>query len=144
MKNRELIGTLNALYDARKREEERGKDEKVFTGTLLFAMSRNLRILEKEYNENYLKDLQAIKDKYYDTEEKEVVIPADVENGIEEHKEKQKIAVLKPEQTEMEYAAEINTLLDFEVDLGVKKVAVDEVKNIYDFRDMDAIQFMVE
>lgn len=144
MKNRELIGTLNALYDARKREEERGKDEKVFTGTLLFAMLRNLRILEKEYNENYLKDLQAIKDKYYDTEEKEVVIPADVENRIEEHKEKQKIAVLKPEQTEMKYAAEINTLLDFEVDLGVKKVAVDEVKNIYDFRDMDAIQFMVE
>lgn len=144
MKNRELIGTLNALYDARKREEERDKDEKVFTGTLLFAMSRNLRILEKEYNENYLKDLQAIKDKYYDTEEKEVVIPADAEKGIEEHKEKQKIAVLKPEQTEMEYAAEINTLLDFEVDLGVKKVAVDEVKNIYDFRDMDAIQFMVE
>lgn len=144
MKNRELIGALNALYDARKREEERGKAEKVFTGTLLFAMSRNLRILEKEYNENYLKDLQAIKDKYYDTEEKEVVIPADVENGIEEHKEKQKIAVLKPEQTEAEYVAEINTLLDIEVDLGVKKAAVDEVKNIYDFRDMDAIQFMVE
>lgn len=144
MKNKEIIGTLNALYDARKREEERDKDEKVITGTLLFAMSRNLRALEKEYNDNYLKDLQAIKDKYYDTEEKEVIIPADAENGIEEHKEKQKITVLKSERTEMEYAAEVNALLDFEVDFEVKKVTVDEVKNIYDFRDMDAIQFMVE
>lgn len=144
MKNREMITTLNALYEARKREENRKEDEKVFTGVLLFTMSRNLRTLEKEYNENYLKDLQELRAKYYETEEREVIVPADAERGIEEHTEKQKVDVLKSGQTEAEYVKELNTLLDLEADVPIRKVTIDDVSAIYDFHDMDAIDFMVE
>lgn len=144
MKNKEIVATLNGLYGVRKREEERTKDEKVFTGRVLFIMSRNLRTLEKEYNENYLKDLQTLREKYYTTKETEVVVPADKEKGTEEHKENRKIEVLKPDCTEEEYIKELNELLDIEAKIDISKVSAADVENVYDFKDMDVIQFMVE
>lgn len=144
MKNRELIATLNGLYDLRKREEKREKEEKVFTGRVLFLMSRNLRTLEKEYNENYLKDLQELRSKYYISKEKEVVIPEDAVKGIKEHKETKKVEVLKPDCTENQFQEELGVLLDIEVKPNISKVAPEDLANVYDFKDMDAIQFMVE
>lgn len=144
MKNREIIGTLNGLYDLRKREEKREKDEKVFTGRVLFTMSRNLRTLEKEYNENYLKDLQSLREKYYTPKETEVTVPANKEKGTEEHKEKRNVEVLKPNCTEQQFQEELAELLDIDIKVDISKVSPEAVENVYDYRDMDVIQFMVE
>lgn len=144
MKNREMIDTLNGLYALRAREEKREKAEKVFTGRVLFIMSRNFRTLNKEYSENYLKDLQELREKYYIIKETEVIVPGDAEKGIKEHKETKKVEVLKPTCTEQQYHEELSELLDIDVKIEISKVSSEAVENVYDFRDMDAIQFMVE
>lgn len=144
MKNREMIATINSLFELRKREQDRSKDEKVFTGKVLFTMSRNLRSLEKEYSENYSKDLQELREKYYVSKEIDVTIPEDDEKGIEEHVEKRKVEVLKPGCTEEQFNKELNELLDIDVSVNISKISPDELGNVYDFRDMDAIEFMVE
>ena len=144
MKNREIIATLNGLYALRERENKREKPDKVFTGRILFAMSRNLRTLEKEYNENYVKDLQGIREKYYVAKEEDVTVPANEHDGTEEHTEKRRIEVLKPGCSEDEYMKELNELLDIQVDLNITKVPCSDLDKVYDFKDMDAIEFMVE
>ncbi len=146
MKNRELIANLNKLYALREREMERGKKgkEKSIKGVPLLIIARNIRSMEKEYNDNYLKDYQELREKFYVKKNAEVTIPADKKNGVEERKEKREIEVLRPNMVEEGYEKELNELLDFEVTVPIKMIAIDLLNKVEDSLDADAIEFMVD
>lgn len=146
MKNRELVANLNGIYALREREQEREKkkEPKIFAGVPLLIISRNLRALEKEYNENYVKDLQELRGKYYVKKETEVTVPADKESGVEEHKEKREIEVLRPDADEAEYNKELNTLLDLDVSVPITRINIHLLEGVTDARDADAVEFMVD
>lgn len=146
MKNRELVANLNGIYALRKREQEREqkKELKAFTGVPLLIISRNLRSMEKEYNENYAKDLQELREKYFTSKEAEVTIPANKKEGIEEHKEKREIEVLRPDVEEADYNKELNELLDLDVNVPIMRIALNMLESVTDSLDADAIEFMVD
>lgn len=142
MKNREIIANINNLYALRKRESER--KQKTIIGKPLLILSRNLRMLEEEYNDNYMLDLKALRERYYEKKEVDVTVPADEGKGIEEHTEKRMIESLKADLFREDYDKELQELLDLDVDVPIMKVSVDLLGSVADAKDADALEFMTD
>lgn len=145
MKNREMIACINNLDAILTQERDRPVNERIFNGRAFLLMNRNLRSLLEEYRANYEKDLQILKEKFYTKKEKEVIIPADPENGTKEHKEKKSIEVLKPNCTQEQYDKELNELLDLETrKIQISKIKADDLADVRDYAVAIALDFMVE
>jgi hypothetical protein len=142
MKNREIIANINNLYALRKRESER--NPKTIIGKPLLILSRNLRMLEEEYSDNYMLDLKALRERYYEKKEVEVTVPADEEKGIKEHTEKRAIESLNADMKKEDYDKELQELLDLDVDVPIMKVSVDLLGSVADAKDADALEFMTD
>lgn len=142
MKNREIINAIDNLSILKNRQVEKG--EKLFSGKALLIISRNLRALWKEYSENYLEDLKELREKYYVTKETEVTVPADEENGVEEHKETRSVEVLKPELKEEDWNKELQELLDVDVKVPILYLSFDDLDSLTSYADAEAIDFMVK
>lgn len=98
----------------------------------------------KEYNENYYKDYEELRERYYVKKDQEVTVPEDKEKGIEEHKEKQQIEVMKPNCKEEDYEKELNELLDLEVKVPLSFLTYDDLDLLDDYADAERIDFMVK
>lgn len=145
MKNREMIACINNLDAILTQERDRPVNERIFNGRAFLLMNRNLRSLLEEYRANYEKDLQILKEKFYTEKEKEVIMPADPENGTKEHKEKKSIEVLKPDCTQEQYDKELNELLDLETrKIQISKIKADDLADVRDYAVALALDFMVE
>lgn len=144
MKNQELIGHINALDKIIKFESEKSDSEKMFSGRVKLLMMRNFRAMLKEYHENYEKDMGDLHVRFFVTEETDVTVPADEASGIEEHTEKRKVEVLRPDCTQEQYDEELKTLLDLDVSVKISKIKLDDVEKVTDFSIVDALDFMVE
>lgn len=142
MKNGELIMRINFLSDIKKRQIENG--EKLFKGGALLIVSRNLRAMYKEYSENYLKDLEELRGRYYENKESEVMIPADEESGIGEHMAKKSVEVLKPDCKEEDFQREWNELLDMEVTVPLSYLTYADLSGLEKYEDAEMIDFMVK
>ena len=142
MKNRELIAGINFLADVKERQIKKGK--KIFTGRALLIVTRNLRTMLNEYKENYEKDYDELRGRYYVMKEQEVTIPEDKEKGIEEHKEKQQVEVMKPNCKEEDYMRELNELLDLDVKIPLLYLTLDDLVLLDNYEDAERIDFMVK
>lgn len=145
MKNKEMIAHINDLDAIIGEEQRREVSERIFNGRAFLLMTRNYRSLLEEYKANYEKDYNGLREKFFVKKEKEVVIPADKDAGIEEHKEKQEVDVLRPDCTQEQYDAELAELLDLKTrKIQIAKIKAEDLVGVKDFRVALALDFMVE
>lgn len=144
MKNRELIVHIDHLNEIVGEEKRKTAPERFFSGRVNLLMVRNLRAMYKEYSDNYEKDLNELHSRFYTTKETDVTIPADEENGIEEHTEKRTVEALKPDYTQEQYNEELSTLLELEVSVLISMIRPEDVEKVPDFETLDKLDFMIE
>jgi len=119
MSNKDLIQRCNALDDLLTAEDKSGSSE--FSGVVLLKMTRNLRAMVAEYENNYSLDYKRYLKRYYADDGK----------------------TLLPDVKKEDAEKELSELLNFEVDVPISTIKPEDVENVHSVSKIMALDFMI-
>ena len=120
MSNKDLIQRCNALDDLLTAEDKSGAS--AFSGVTLLKMTRNLRAMVAEYENNYAVDYKRYSKRFYG------------DDGI----------TLLPDVKKEDAEKELAELLEFTVDVPIITIKPDDVENVHSVSKIMTLDFMIE